>query len=134
MSVARMSGPKLLDAALWTTQHPVDVAAVGVGGDLRRDPGGQARGRLGQRTFHPEDALEDREAHLHLLAERWATGVRLLGGQQHPALGRFLPERPAAVGQLSQKPPGDGVPIGTGSRAKRSRTKSTSATLATLSS
>jgi hypothetical protein len=129
-----MSGPKLLDAALWTTQHPVDVAAVDVGGDLRRDHGGQARGRLGQGTFHPEDALlENRQTHLHLLAERWAT-VRLLGGQQHPALGRFLPEHPAAVGQVSQKPPGDGVPIETGSPPKSSRTKSTSATLAALSS
>src|SRR5215212_11587251 len=106
MSVARISGPKLLDAALRTTQQPVDVEPVGVGGDLRRDPGRQPSERLGQRAFHPEDALEGREAYLHLLADWWTTG-RLLGGQQHPALGQFLPELPPAVGQVCQELAGD---------------------------
>src|ERR687898_2145199 len=73
MSVARMSGPKLLDAALRTTQQPVDVEPVGVGGDLRCDPGRQPSERLGQRALHPEDALEGSEAYLHLL---WRIGGR----------------------------------------------------------
>ena len=84
-----MSGPQLFDASLRTTQHPVDVATVGVGSHLSRDPGGQPGERLGQRAFHPEDALEVRQAHLHLLAERRAT-VRLLGSQQHSGLAQFL--------------------------------------------
>jgi hypothetical protein len=49
MSVARFSCPQVPDAALRTTEHRVDVAAVGVGRYLRRDAGGQARERLGQR-------------------------------------------------------------------------------------
>src|SRR5215203_77498 len=53
MSVARFSCPQFPDAALRTTQQPVDVTAVGVGCHLRRDSGGQARERLGQRPVHP---------------------------------------------------------------------------------
>jgi hypothetical protein len=49
MSVARFSCPQVPDGALRTTEHRVDVAAVGVGRYLRRDAGGQARERLGQR-------------------------------------------------------------------------------------
>src|SRR5215208_5469631 len=103
MSVARISGPKLLDAALRTTQQPVDVEPVGVGGDLRRDPGGQPSERLGQRALHPEDALEGREAYLHLLAHWWAT-VRLLGGHRNSDLGERLRRQCAQVGQVAQEP------------------------------
>src|SRR5215208_6437404 len=110
MSVARMSGPKLLDTALRTTQQPVDVEPVGVGGDLRHDPGGQPSERLGQRALHPEDALEGSEAYLHLLADWWAT-VRLLGGQQHSGLGQLLYELSAAVWQLPRAPAGDDARI-----------------------
>ena len=39
MSVARISGPQLLDLALRTTQHTVDEKTVGIGGDLGCDPG-----------------------------------------------------------------------------------------------
>src|SRR5215208_5439355 len=132
MSVARMSGPKLLDTALRTTQQPVDVEPVGVGGDLRHDPGGQPSERLGQRALHPEDALEGSEAYLHLLADWWAT-VRLLGGQQHSGLGQLLCELCAAVCQISQEPTGDDALIETCSGQKL-RTKSTSATLADVRS
>src|ERR671911_3208996 len=99
MSVARMSGPKLLDAALRTTQQPVDVEPVGVGGDLRCDPGRQPSERLGQRALHPEDALEGSEAYLHLLAH-WRGTVRLLRWQTHPGPGQPLPQLCAPVGQI----------------------------------
>src|SRR5215204_579512 len=108
MSVARMSGPQLLDAPLWPPEQPVDVQTVGVGCHLRRDPGDQTRERLVQRPVHAEDPLEDREAHLHLLAYRWAP-IRLLRRKQDTAPGQLLPERAAAVGQISQEPPRDGT-------------------------
>ncbi len=38
MSVARMSGPQLLDAPLRPPEEPIHVQAVGVGRHLRRDP------------------------------------------------------------------------------------------------
>src|SRR5215208_1307504 len=117
MSVARISGPLLLDAPLRPAQQPVDVEAVGVGGHLRRDPGDQPRKRLGQRPIHPEDALEGREAHLHLLAD-WRAPVCLLGSQQHPAPGQFLSECPAAVGQIPKEPPGDADLLKSGLRQK----------------
>src|SRR5215213_6043363 len=117
MSVARISGPQLLDAPLRPAQQPVDVEAVGVGSHLRRDPGDQPRKRLGQRPIHPEDALEGREAHLHLLAD-WRAPVCLLGSQQHPAPGQFLSECPAAVGQIPKEPPGDAGLLKSGLRQK----------------
>src|SRR5215218_6495530 len=61
-----VSCPQLLDAPLRTTEQPVDVTAVGVGCHLRRYPGGQAHERLRERPVHTEDALEGREAYLHL--------------------------------------------------------------------
>src|SRR5215203_6321126 len=67
MSVARISGPQLLDAPLRSAQEPVDVEAVGVRADLGRDPGRQPDERLGQGAIHPEGPLERREADLHLL-------------------------------------------------------------------
>ena len=90
MSVARTLGPQVLDAPLRPAQQPVDVATVSVGCYLRRDLGRQAGERLGQRAIHPEDALEDRKAHLHLLADRQAP-VRFLGGQEDDAPRQFLP-------------------------------------------
>src|SRR5215204_1417094 len=117
MSVARNSGPKLLDAALRTTQQPVDVEPVGIGGDLRRDPGGQPSERLGQRALHPEDALEGSEAYLHLLADWWAT-VRLLGGRRNIDIRKLICELCAAVCQISQEPTGDDALIETCSGQK----------------
>ncbi len=113
MSVARISGPKLLDAPLRPPEEPVDVETVGVGRHLRRDPGDRSRERLCQRPVHPEDPLEGREAHLHLLAYR-RPPVRLLGGQQHAGPGQILPEFAAAVGQVPEEPPRDAVLIETG--------------------
>src|ERR687898_3660886 len=106
MSVARFSCPQLLDAPLSTTEQPVDVTTVGVGRHLRRYPGGQAHERLGERPVHTEDALEVREAHLHLLADRWAP-IRLFGSEQDAALGQLFDQLAAAVGQVPQQPPGE---------------------------
>src|SRR5215208_1435286 len=117
MSVARISGPQLLDAPLRPAHQPVDVEAVGVGGYLRRNPGDQPRKRLGQRPIHPEDALESREAHLHLLADRRAP-ICLLGSQHHIANGQFLSECPAAIRQIPKEPPGDAVLPKSGLRQK----------------
>src|SRR5215217_526539 len=104
MSVARFSCPQVPDAPLRTTEQPIDVAAVGVGCHLRRDPGGKTRERLGQRPVHPEDALEGREAHLHLLADRWAP-IRLFGRQQDAAFGQLFGELAATVSQIPQELP-----------------------------
>ena len=46
MSVARISGPELLDAPLRTIQMPANQQGEGVGADLRRDPGGQSPTRV----------------------------------------------------------------------------------------
>src|SRR5215207_10161201 len=106
MSVARMSGPQLLDAALRTTEQAVDVETIGVGRHLRRDPGDQAHKRLGKRPVHTEDALEGREAHLHLLADRW-TPIGLFSRQQDAALGQLSLKLSlklgAVVGQIPQE-------------------------------
>ena len=106
MSVARFSCPQFPDSALRTTQQPVDVATVGVGSHLRRNPGGQAHQRLGQRPVHTEDTLESREAHLHLLADR-RSPMRLFGRQQDAVLGQLCLELAAAVSQISQEPAGN---------------------------
>ena len=106
MSVAKFSCPQVPDAPLRTTEQPVDVATVGVGCHLRRDPGGQAHQRLCERPVHTEDALEGRESHLHLLADRRAP-IRLYGSEQDTALGQLRGEPTAAVGQLPQEPPGE---------------------------
>src|SRR5215217_2051444 len=99
MSVARTSCPQFFDAPLRPAQQPVDVAAVGVGCYLSGDPGDQTPQRLGQRPVHPEDTLEGREAHLHLLADRRAP-VSFLGGRRNLKQKKFLPESPTAASQI----------------------------------
>src|SRR5215213_8625827 len=104
MSVARFSCPQVPDAPLRTTEQPVDVAAVGISRHLRRNPGCQTRERLCKSLGHPEDALEGRQAHLHLLADRW-TPIRLFGRKQYAVLlGQFRGEPTAAVRQIPKEP------------------------------
>jgi hypothetical protein len=57
MSVARISGPQLLDAPLRPSEQPVDVEGVGVRADLGRDPGNETHQRGRQRLAEPELAL-----------------------------------------------------------------------------
>ncbi len=61
-----MAGPQRLDAPLRPVQKPIDIAALGVGGHLGRDRGGEPDERSGQRPSHSEGAFEGREANLHL--------------------------------------------------------------------
>src|SRR5215217_5503399 len=61
------SCPQLLDVTLRTIQVPVNKERVGVGADLRRDPGSQPNERLGQCSAETESSLEDRKTDLHLL-------------------------------------------------------------------
>ena len=67
MSVARISGPQLLDASLRMTQQTVDKETIDVGRHLRRDPGDQPHEGCCQRLFEAELALEARQRYLHLL-------------------------------------------------------------------
>ena len=59
--------PQLLDVALRTTQESIDVETVGVGTDLRRDPGDQPHEGGCQRLPETQLALEARQRYLHLL-------------------------------------------------------------------
>src|SRR5215203_1384966 len=66
MSVVRISCPQLLDAALRAPRNPVDVEAVGVSADLRRDPGSQPDERGGQSLAQTKDPLEARKSNLSI--------------------------------------------------------------------
>src|SRR5919107_5763996 len=70
MSVAKISGPQLLDVPLRPSEEPVHVQTVGVGCHLRRHPDRQPHERLRQCFAQPEDALEGGQAYLHLLPDR----------------------------------------------------------------
>src|SRR5215203_4485929 len=100
MYVARISCPQLLDVPLRPVEQSVDVEAVGVGGHLRRDPGGESHQRLRQRSAETESSLEGRKADLHLLP-RSGTPLRSFGYQHDAALGEDLLERLGAVGEIS---------------------------------
>src|SRR5919107_753925 len=65
MSVAKISGPQLLDVPLRPSEEPVHVQTVGVGCHLRRHPDRQPHERLRQCFAQPEDALEGGQAYLH---------------------------------------------------------------------
>ena len=103
MSVARISGPQLLNAALRTTQQTVDEETIGVGCHLRRDPGGEPHEGGRQRLLEVELALETRQRYLHLLPLAVLSGA--FGHQQDagPCQGVF--QRRAAVGQIPEEPP-----------------------------
>ncbi len=109
MSVAEILGPQLLDAALSTIQMPVNQQGVGVGADLRRDPGGQPHERGGQSLAQTKDPLEARKSDLYVLP-RSAPPLRSLGGQKDANLGQGLPQIFASVGQISQEPPRHPLP------------------------
>jgi hypothetical protein len=128
-----MSCPEFLDASLRPAQKPVDVAAVGVGCHLRRDPGDQTRERPGQRSAHAEPTLEGREAHLHLLAYR-RPPVGLLGRQQDAGVGELFTQRPASVSQVSQEPPRYGALLESPASDTSSSTSVTSAMFAAVNS
>src|SRR5215217_6103690 len=104
MSVARISCPQFLDVSLRSPQEAVDVAAVGVGGNLGHDPGRKPYERLRQRVVHPEDALEGREANLYLLPER-RPPLGPFAPQQHITPCQLLSECTAAVGEISKELP-----------------------------
>src|SRR5215207_126398 len=104
MSVARISCPQFLDVSLRSPQEAVDVAAVGVGGNLGHDPGRKPYERLRQRVVHPEDALEGREANLYLLPDR-RPPLGPFAGQQHVTPCQRLSECTAAVGEISKELP-----------------------------
>src|SRR5918995_3543268 len=103
MSVARISGPQLLDAPLRPAQEPVDVETVGVSADLGRDPGRQPGERLGQGASHPEGPLKRREADLHLLSAHRAPS-RPFGSQRNAPTGEGVLEQFGAVGKIPEKP------------------------------
>jgi hypothetical protein len=132
MSVARISGPKLLDAPLRSAQQTVDVQAVGVSADLGRDPARQPHQGSRQRPIHPEGALERREAHLRLLPHGGTT-LRPFGRQQDAALRECLLQRPGAVGEVPEEPARTVTPPSLPS-SKSSSTRSTSDVLAGVSS
>src|SRR5215207_1225566 len=136
MSVARISCPQLLDVSLRSPQEAVDVAAEGVGGNLRHDPGRQPNERLRQRVVHPEDALEGREANLYLLPDR-RPPLGPFGGQQHVTPCQLLSECTAAVGEISkERSPKSFLAVAPSSIASSSNssTRSTSGVLAEVSS
>src|SRR5215207_9709724 len=102
MSVARISGPQLLDATLRTIQMPVNQQGVGVGADLRRNPGGQPYQGGGQRLPETKDPLQARKADLYSLPEP-TPPLGWLGTQEDAYLGQSLPQFLAVVGQVAQE-------------------------------
>jgi hypothetical protein len=79
------SRPQLLDPSLGTPQEAIDLKAVGVGADLRRDPAREPHQRRRQRPIQPERSLEARKGDLYALP--LAVLVGPLGHQRDPALG-----------------------------------------------
>src|SRR5215210_4764067 len=102
MSVARISGPQLLDVPLWPPQTTVDQEGVGVSGDLRRDPGDETHQSGRQSLAYPEDPLEARKADLHLLP--LSALLRALGHQQDAEIRQGLFQSLTPVGQISEEP------------------------------
>src|SRR5918997_3617864 len=101
MSVARFLCPQLLEVALRTTQQPVDVETIGVGADLRRDPGDQPHEGSCQRLPETELALEARQRYLHLLP--LAALPEAFGHQQDARLGQSFLQRLASIGQVPKE-------------------------------
>src|ERR671910_209971 len=99
MSVARISGPQLLDVSLRSAQQSVDVEAVGVGGHLRRYPGSEPSECLRQGSAKTESSLERRKADLHLLPHS-RMPLRPFGYQHYAAVGEDLFEHLRAVGEI----------------------------------
>src|SRR5215210_2914058 len=102
MSVAGISGPQLLDATLRTIKMPVNQQGVGVGADLRRDPGGQPHEGLRQRLPQTKDSLQARKADLYSLSEP-TPPLGWFGTQEDAYLGQSLPQFLAPVGQVAQE-------------------------------
>jgi hypothetical protein len=103
MSVARISGPQLLDATLRTTQQTVDQEAIRVGCHLRRDPGDEPHEGGCQCLLTVELALEARQRYLHLLSLSVLSGAFC---HQHDAgLCQSTFQRRAAVGQVPKELP-----------------------------
>src|SRR5215213_203843 len=98
------SCPQLLDVTLRTIQVPVNKERVGVGADLRRDPGSQPNERGGQSLAQAKDPLEARDGDLYMLPH-CAPPLGWLGGQEDANLGQGLPQLLASVGEISQEPP-----------------------------
>lgn len=101
MSVAGISGPELLDAPLRTIQMPVNQQGVGVGADLRRDPGGQPYQGGRQRLPETKDSLQARKADLYSLPE--PPPLAWFGTQEDAYLGQSLPQFLVPVGQVAQE-------------------------------
>src|SRR5919107_681034 len=103
MSVARISGPQLLDAPLRTAQQTVEEEAIGVGRQLRRYPGDEPHEGSCQRLLETELPLEAGQRYLHLLPLSVLLGA--FCHQQDPRLGKGILQRLAAVGQIPEEPP-----------------------------
>ena len=102
------SRPQLLDPSLGTTQEAIDLKAVGVGADLRRDPAREPHQRRRQRPIQPERSLEARKGDLYALPLAVLAGP--LGHQRDPQLGQGVPQRFASVGEVPEEPAGKIVP------------------------
>src|SRR5215216_542659 len=98
------SSPQLLDVTLRTTQVSVNKVRVGVGADLRRDPGSQPNERGGQSPAQAKDPLQARDGDLYSLPDP-TTPLGWLGYQKDVHLGQGLFQILAAVGQVPQEPP-----------------------------
>src|SRR5215217_7486973 len=101
MSVAKFLSPKVLDPPLRSTEASVDQEGVGIGGDLRRDPGGESHQSCRQRLPEPEYPLEARKRYLHLLPLATLPGAL---GHQRSRPPQNLFERLAPVGQVPKEP------------------------------
>ena len=102
MSVARISGPQVLDAPLRPAQHLVNQEGIGVGDHLRRDPGREAHQCFRQGLPEPELALGTGEDDLHLLPLPVLLGS--LGHQPDAALRQGRLQRATPVGEVPEEP------------------------------
>src|SRR5215208_3628850 len=111
MSVAWYLGPQVLDRPLRSSEATVDLQGVGVGTDLRRDPGGQTHKEgVCQGFSYAQDPLQTRKRKLHLLPLLAAFLLGALGYQKHPGFEQFLLQFPAAVGQVPEEPARKALP------------------------
>src|SRR5215210_2387664 len=97
------SCPQLLDAALRTTQHPVDEKTVGVGRYLGRYPYGQPNERGGQALSETEGPFEAGDGDLDLLPEPRSSRTGFAANQHDPRLGQLLLELLTSVGQVPKQ-------------------------------